>query len=62
MLWRVAEQTEGYGVRTAEGFLDTDAIRKVFMDEFKDQVAKRLNKQCSDGRVFHFVDGKPPAS
>lgn len=40
----VCEQLAQGGLRTADGVLDTDAIRKVFMGEFKDQVAKRLKK------------------
>lgn len=40
----VCEQLAQGGLRLIDGALDVDAIREVFMGEFKDQVAKRWKK------------------
>lgn len=40
----VCERLAQGGLRAVDGALDVDAIREVFMDEFKDQVTKRLKK------------------
>jgi len=40
----VCEQLAQGGLRLVDGALDVDAIRKVFMGEFKDQVGKRWKK------------------
>lgn len=40
----VCEQLAQGGLRALDGALDVDAIRDLFMGEFKDQVTKRMKK------------------